>query len=129
MVYPQTVVKELTGGSGTKLILIGGKVRRLKPLGSIPVVPIIPEKQIIKRGQYKREPGYVKTWNKRKERKKRTDFTRKGFKVQATKDGITYGPCISINELEKLIPVSKSQISKILRGDSNNGTGYIFEKL
>lgn len=71
----------------------------------------------------------AKTWTRRKmEWKKRTDFTRKGFEITAKKDGIEYGPFISLAKCAAAVKVSKSQISKILRGEATTTTGFEFFK-
>lgn len=61
-------------------------------------------------------------------RKVRTDFTRKGFEITAKKDGIVYGPFISLAKCAEEVKVSKSQISKILRGEATTTTGFEFFK-
>lgn len=64
-----------------------------------------------------------------KVRKIRTDYTRKGIEVFAEKDGVTYGPFISLTKCSQSIGVSKSQISKILKGQSTTTTGFKFDTL
>lgn len=64
-----------------------------------------------------------------KVRKVRTDFTRKGFKIKVTKDGVVQGTFLSINKCSDAIKVSKGHISKILRGKRKNETGFQFKKL
>lgn len=70
----------------------------------------------------------IKTWTKRKERKVRTDFTRKGIKILAKKGDKVFGPFISITKCAEVVKISKAQISKVMRGEVTNNSGFQFIK-
>lgn len=69
-----------------------------------------------------------KKYTIRNVRKVRTNFTRKGIGIIAKKDGKEYGPFISLTKCAEAIKVSKSQISKVLRGEGTTTTGFEFTK-
>lgn len=89
------------------------------------------KKEILGRGKYDRNKMTDKPRKKYVMTVKyvRTKHTpRTGIKISAEKNGIIYGPCISITALTKLIAVSKAQISKVMRGKAENKTGFKFIK-
>lgn len=73
------------------------------------------------------KPKVVKTWTKRNERKQRTNSPRSGNGVKVFKDGVCVDQFISITRCAKAIRKSKATISRIIRGEQENTTGYTFE--
>lgn len=98
---------------------------QLLPPPKVKVKTTIDSPQVAAQRKKKTRP---KKYTIRNVRKVRTDFTRKGFEITAKKDGIEYGPFISLAKCAEVVKVSKSQISKILRGEATTTTGFEFFK-
>jgi hypothetical protein len=62
-------------------------------------------------------------------RKVRTDFTRKGTKIKAKKGNKVLGTFISISRCATALGISKSQISKVISGQSTTRTEFKFIKI
>ncbi len=136
-IYSYKSVREIsTNQEGTKIVVIAGTVRKLKPVNHAVVQTHAPERLAVKRAVKAPRPKLVgavkkvKTWTKRTPgRKTRTDWTRRGNAIKAEKGGVCYGPYISISACGKALGISKARLSKILRGLMQNKTGYTFTQL